>query len=109
MAGYTGRQDDERAGIVALCADQLFFRLFCDTILKKDDFEWDETNMRNSISTHCQAISPTLASIVGAMLGGTRLDWARIPVIELTSARRRMFPFERVRNVKYANLGRIVT
>jgi hypothetical protein len=45
MAGYTGWQDDERAGIVALCADQLFFRLFCDTILKKDDFEWDETNI----------------------------------------------------------------
>ena len=50
-----------------------------------------------------------LVSIRGAVLGGTRLDWAWIPVTEPTSARRIMFPFERVRNVKYADLGRIMT
>jgi len=46
-----------------------------------------------------------LVSIRGAVLGGTRLDWAWIPVTEPTSARRIMFPFERVRNVKYAGTG----
>lgn len=54
-------------------------------------------------------VSPTLASIVGATLGGTRLDWARIPVTGPMRARKKMFPFERVRNIKYADLGRIVT
>ena len=50
-----------------------------------------------------------LVSIRGAVLGGTRLDWARSPVIGPMLVRKKMFPFVRARNVIYADLGRIVT
>ena len=50
-----------------------------------------------------------LVSIMGAVLGGTRLDWARSPVIGPMLVRKKMFPFVRARNVIYADLGRIVT
>ena len=45
VAGYTGWQDDERAGVVAFRANQLFFRLDFDTFLRKEDFEWGEANI----------------------------------------------------------------
>ena len=46
---------------------------------------------------------------MGAVLGGTRLDWARIPVTGPMRARKKMFPFVGVQNAIYADLGRIVT
>jgi len=53
VAGYTGWQDDERAGVVALRADQLFFRFDCDTLLRKEDSEWGEANIEM-----CVVLSP---------------------------------------------------
>ena len=49
----TGWQDDERAGVVALRADQLFFRFDCDTLLRKEDSEWGEANIEM-----CVVLSP---------------------------------------------------